>query len=128
MDEAKAGRLEAPSRVRRHRLGPSLQCTDGGQRAAFAPAATKVSTGRLRWSLSNHTLVRYPRTFMTNLLYLIAAIALSMAGSAYVLLRNRRPHTLESGIEEFSRELQALAPEEQGPMHVRRSRQEKSAG
>ena len=65
---------------------------------------------------------------MTNLLYLIAAIVLSMAGSAYVLLRNRRPHTLESGIEEFSRELQALAPEEREQLSRRRANQEKSAG
>ena len=48
---------------------------------------------------------------MSNLLYPVVAIALSLLGALVLWLRSRKPKTLESGIEEFSRELRALAPE-----------------
>lgn len=48
---------------------------------------------------------------MSNLLYLGIALALSVGGIVLLWLRNRRPTSLESGIEDFRRELQALSPE-----------------
>lgn len=47
---------------------------------------------------------------MSNLLYLGIAIALSVAGILLIWARNRRPTSLESGIEDFQRELRALSP------------------
>lgn len=48
---------------------------------------------------------------MSNLLYLVIALALSVIGSLILWYRHRRPRSMESGIDEFSRELKALAPE-----------------
>lgn len=48
---------------------------------------------------------------MSNLLYLLLAVSLSVVGSVVLWLRHRKPRSLESGIEEFQRELRALAPE-----------------
>lgn len=48
---------------------------------------------------------------MINLLYVGLAVLVTMVGSLVILLRNRRPRSLESGVEEFARELRALAPE-----------------
>lgn len=48
---------------------------------------------------------------MSNLLYPVVAIGLSLVGAVVLWLRSRKPKTLESGIEEFSRELRALAPD-----------------
>jgi hypothetical protein len=48
---------------------------------------------------------------LTNLFYVVGAIAAATVVSAIVLLRHRRPRSLESGIEMFSRELKALRPE-----------------
>jgi hypothetical protein len=47
---------------------------------------------------------------MSNLLYLGLAVALSVLAIAFLWYRNRRPKSLEAGIEEFQRELRALAP------------------
>jgi hypothetical protein len=47
---------------------------------------------------------------LSNLVYLLVAVALSILGSLILWLRHRRPRSLESGIDEFSRELRALAP------------------
>ncbi|HSS10063.1 MAG TPA: hypothetical protein VLL25_09270 [Acidimicrobiales bacterium] len=48
---------------------------------------------------------------LTNLLYVVAAIVVATLISGLIALRHRRPKSLESGIESFSRELRALAPE-----------------
>ena len=48
---------------------------------------------------------------MSNLLYLIIAVALSLIGSLILWLRTRQPRSLESGIQQFSKGLRALAPE-----------------
>jgi len=48
---------------------------------------------------------------MSNLLYLGFAVALSVIGILWIYLRNRKPTSLNAGIEEFQRELRALAPE-----------------
>ncbi|HVF73426.1 MAG TPA: hypothetical protein VM938_00150 [Acidimicrobiales bacterium] len=48
---------------------------------------------------------------MSNLLYLLIALGLSILGSVILWYRHSKPRSLESGITEFSRELRALAPE-----------------
>ena len=48
---------------------------------------------------------------MSNLLYLGFAVVLSAIGVLWIYLRNRKPTSLNAGIEEFQRELKALAPE-----------------
>jgi hypothetical protein len=47
---------------------------------------------------------------MTNLLYVGIAIGLSVLFILVLWYRNRKPKSLEAGIEEFQRELRALAP------------------
>ena len=48
---------------------------------------------------------------MSNLLYLLAVIGLSVLGTTILWYRHRKPRSLESGIHEFNRELRALSPE-----------------
>ena len=43
--------------------------------------------------------------------FLLFAVLASAVGIATVLLRNRRPNSMEHSIEEFERGLRALAPE-----------------
>lgn len=47
---------------------------------------------------------------MSNLLYLGIAVAVSVVGILVLWYRNRKPRSLEAGIEEFQRELKALDP------------------
>lgn len=49
---------------------------------------------------------------LTNLLYVVGAIAVATLISALIVLRHRRPKSLEAGIESFNRELRALAPDQ----------------
>jgi hypothetical protein len=51
---------------------------------------------------------------MSNLLYLVLALLFSVVGSLILWYRHRKPRTMEAGIDEFSRELKALAPERRG--------------
>jgi hypothetical protein len=48
---------------------------------------------------------------VSNLLYLGIAVAISILGGVIIYVRNRRPTSLNAGIEEFQRELRALAPD-----------------
>ena len=48
---------------------------------------------------------------MSNLLYLGLAILFSIIGATVIYYRNRKPTSLNAGIEEFQRELRALAPD-----------------
>ena len=48
---------------------------------------------------------------MSNLLYLGFAVLISVIGGTLLYLRNRKPTSLNAGIEEFQRELRALAPD-----------------
>lgn len=48
---------------------------------------------------------------MSNLLYVLAALSVSMVASLVLWYRQRRPRSLDSGITDFQREMQALAPE-----------------
>jgi hypothetical protein len=51
-----------------------------------------------------------------NLLYLVGAVAVATLWiSALYLLRHRKPRSMEAGIESFSRELRALAPDRRPP-------------
>ncbi|HUQ40062.1 MAG TPA: hypothetical protein VM030_07880 [Acidimicrobiales bacterium] len=52
---------------------------------------------------------------MSNLVYLLLAIALSVVGTLILLYRQRKPSSMESTIEEFNRELRALSPERRDP-------------
>jgi hypothetical protein len=47
--------------------------------------------------------------------FLLFAIAASAVGIVIVLVRNRRPSTMEHSIAEFERGLRALAPEHRTP-------------
>jgi hypothetical protein len=48
---------------------------------------------------------------VSNLLYVGIAIAASTLGGIVIYLRNRKPTSLNAGIEEVQRELKALNPE-----------------
>lgn len=50
---------------------------------------------------------------MSGLIFLLVALGLSVVGSLALWLRHRKPTSLESGISNFSREMDALAPGEQ---------------
>jgi hypothetical protein len=52
---------------------------------------------------------------LINLLYVGLALAVSALVSLIVVVRNRRPRSLQSGVEDFARELRALAPDAAGP-------------
>ncbi len=43
--------------------------------------------------------------------FLLIAVIGSIVGISIVLLRNRRPNSMEHSIDEFERNLRALAPE-----------------
>lgn len=51
---------------------------------------------------------------ISNLFYLVGAIVAATLVSGIVLLRHRRPRSLESSIDMFTRELKALRPERPG--------------
>jgi hypothetical protein len=48
---------------------------------------------------------------MANLVYLAGVVVVSVLISAVIVLRNRKPTSMEAGIDAFNRELKALAPE-----------------
>ncbi len=45
--------------------------------------------------------------------FLMIALVISVVGSTVLYLRNRSPSSLESGIDNFRREMQALAPRDE---------------
>ena len=51
---------------------------------------------------------------MSNLLYVLVAVAFSVVASIAVWYHHRKPRSLEYGVDEFQRELRALAPERRG--------------
>ena len=51
---------------------------------------------------------------MANLLYLAAVVVVSVLISTVLVVRNRKPTSMEAGIEAFNRELRALAPDKRG--------------
>ncbi|HVL92418.1 MAG TPA: hypothetical protein VM264_03650 [Acidimicrobiales bacterium] len=48
---------------------------------------------------------------MSSLAYVLVAVGFSVACSLVVWFRRNRPRSMEFGIDEFQRELRALAPE-----------------
>ena len=56
---------------------------------------------------------------MTALVFLLIVLVVSGLGSLVLWLRHRSPTTLESGIEAFQREMDALAPPDDGSDHDR---------
>ncbi len=50
---------------------------------------------------------------MNAVAFLMLAVVISVAGSTVLYLRNRAPSSLESGIDNFRREMQALAPRDE---------------
>jgi hypothetical protein len=63
---------------------------------------------------------------MSNLVYLGMAVVLSLVGCTVLWLRNRRPRSMEHSIEEFTRELDALAPD--GPQEGQRGPRSRQRG
>ncbi len=47
---------------------------------------------------------------MSSLAFLLIVVVVSAVGSGILWLQHRSPNTLESGIEAFQREMDALAP------------------
>jgi hypothetical protein len=45
--------------------------------------------------------------------FLMIAVVISVVGSTILYLRSRTPSSLDSGIENFRREMQALAPRDE---------------
>ncbi len=56
---------------------------------------------------------------MSNLLYLLIAVVLSLLGSLVLWARNRQPKSMEAGIQRFAKELRALAPEDENDQERR---------
>jgi hypothetical protein len=52
---------------------------------------------------------------MANLLWVAGAVVFSTLLILVIWFRNRKPSSMESGIEEFNRELRALAPDTRSP-------------
>jgi len=48
---------------------------------------------------------------VANLLYLVGAVAAIVVILSALYMRNRKPKTMEYGIDSFQRELRALAPD-----------------
>jgi hypothetical protein len=68
---------------------------------------------------------------MGNLLYLAGVIVVSVVISVVIVLRNRKPTSMEAGIEAFSKELRALAPDKRpigAPAPRPRARDDKRSG
>ena len=57
---------------------------------------------------------------MSNLLYLVVAVLLSVVGSLILWFRHRKPTSMEHGIEAFNSELRALAPDQRQGRRDRR--------
>ena len=52
---------------------------------------------------------------MNAVAFLMIAVVISVVGSSVLYLRSRTPTSLESGIDTFRREMQALAPRDEVP-------------
>jgi hypothetical protein len=49
---------------------------------------------------------------MSALLFLAAALVVSVIGSLIVLIRNRSPRSMDQGIDDFAERMRALEPDE----------------
>ncbi|MBI2710263.1 MAG: hypothetical protein HYX34_11300 [Actinobacteria bacterium] len=57
---------------------------------------------------------------MSVYVYLVVPVLVVAAWCVYLWLRQRQPTSLESGIEDFQREMRALAPDPDAPSARRR--------
>ncbi|HEY8525429.1 MAG TPA: hypothetical protein VIL48_10725 [Acidimicrobiales bacterium] len=51
---------------------------------------------------------------MSAITFLLIALVISIVGTMVVLVRNRTAESVDSGIDDFRREMQALAPRANG--------------
>ena len=63
---------------------------------------------------------------MSSLAFLLAAGLLILVGSVVLWLRERKPSSMDSGIQEFAREMRALAPGERVATEGRGPRRRRS--
>jgi hypothetical protein len=47
---------------------------------------------------------------VSNLLFLVAAVVVAALGIAVLLARSRAPRSVESGVDSFSKQMDALSP------------------
>jgi hypothetical protein len=64
---------------------------------------------------------------MTNLVYLGIAVVLSMLGCLVLWLRHRKPRSMEAHMQQFARELGALAPDPDWNRRGHRRRSQRAA-
>lgn len=50
---------------------------------------------------------------MSPIAFLLIAVVISVVGSVVLYLRSRTPSSMEAGIDDFRREMQALAPRDE---------------
>lgn len=50
---------------------------------------------------------------MSPIVFLLIAVVISVVGSVVLYLRSRTPSSMEAGIDDFRREMQALAPRDE---------------
>jgi hypothetical protein len=58
---------------------------------------------------------------MENLVYLAGAVIVSALISVIIVVRNRKPTSMEASVDAFHKELKALAPEDQDQKPERRT-------
>ncbi|MBV8981700.1 MAG: hypothetical protein JO086_12430 [Acidimicrobiia bacterium] len=64
---------------------------------------------------------------MTNLVYLGIAVVLSLLGSLVLWMRHRKPRSMEAHMQQFARELDALAPDPDWNRRGHRRRSQRAA-
>jgi hypothetical protein len=52
---------------------------------------------------------------VSNLLFLVAAVVVAALGIAVLWARSRAPRSVDSGVEGFSRQMDALSPRDRRP-------------
>ncbi len=52
---------------------------------------------------------------MSNLVFLLAAVVVAALGIALLWARSRAPRSVDSGVEGFSRQMDALSPRDKRP-------------
>jgi hypothetical protein len=52
---------------------------------------------------------------VSNLLFLVAAVAVAALGIAVLWARSRAPRSVDSGVEGFNRQMDALSPRDRRP-------------
>jgi hypothetical protein len=52
---------------------------------------------------------------VSNLLFLVAAVVVAAIGIAVMWARSRSPRSVDSGVEGFNRQMEALSPRDRRP-------------